>query len=292
MGAVVRLSWTSLRQSLRRDAPARGRQVAALALAIVAVCVFVGLSWQLDDPTETDRFWRANLSLLTGALAFLVGMFAHAEDPLDERALVQAGQRPSAAAFGALIAALCSPRGVVWLLGGLLTAMSSLNGGTLLAGGLVGLCMALIDRAGVVSARGLVEYGVAREARAIGGYVITGAVGVAGYTLLLLPWQAAIAQFDAAYAETALWLPLSGAMLANSLDDPAIASRTLAVAVAPLLVLLVVLFAFGVRTGRRLRALMVARVGSGSWGQLPVAHRGQLRGELGWPGCAITATSR
>lgn len=261
MGAVVRLSWTSLRQSLRRDAPARGRQLAALALAIFAVCAFVGLSWQLDEPTETDRFWRANLSLLTGAIAFLVGMFAHAEDPLDERALVQAGQRPATAAFSALIAALCSPRGVVWLLGGLLTAMSSLHGGTLLAGGLVGMCLALIDRAGVVSARGLVEYGVAREARAIGGYVITEAVGVAGYTLLLLPWQAAIAQFDAAYAETARWLPLSGAMLANSLDDPATASRTLAVAAAPLLVLLVVLFAFGVRTGRR---LLVARSDGGA----------------------------
>ncbi len=261
MGALIQLTWTSLRQSLRPGAPARGRQLVVQLLVFVAVCAFVIMSWRLHGAAETDRFWLANLSLLAGTLAFLFGMFSHAEDPLDERALVQAGQPPVAAAVSALIASLCSPRGVLWLLGGLLTAVSGFSIVTLFAGLLVGVSLALIDRAGVVSARGLVEYGAAREARAVGGYVVTGAVAIAGYTLLLLPWQTGIAQFDAAYARVALWLPVSSAMLASTVDEPAITARALGVAVVLLLVLAAVLAAIGVRTGRR---MMHARTDGGA----------------------------
>lgn len=261
MGAAIRLTWTSLWQSMRRDAPARWRQLVALVLAFVLVGVLVVMSWRLDGVTETDRFWRANWSLLVGTLAFVVGLFAQAEDPLDERALVQAGQRPAGAAMSAVVASLCSPRGVVWLLGGFLSALQPMGPTALVAGLLVGVFLALLDRAGVVAGRGLVEYGAARETRAIGGYVLTGIIALVGYTLLLLPWRTAIAQFDAAYAETALWLPLSGAALANQVDDPAVSARALGIAAGTLIVLVAVLFGLGVRTGRR---MLLARTDGGA----------------------------
>lgn len=279
MGAVVSLSWRSLTQSFRRDAQVRIPVIVSFTVALVGVIALALAAASFTAPTDNDRFWRGISAIGAGITAYIAGLLGHAADPLDERSLVMAGLRPTAAAVRALGACLLSGRGMLWIIGGVVAGLIPAQPTAIPAAIAAGVLLAMADRAGVLSARYFVERKIHREVRSAGGYLaLLLAVG-AGFMLLFWPVTELVQSVDTAVSRAFSWVPLAGAvnapLLVGEQTEFLVASL---VAWGGAIVFGLLLFAIGWRSARN---MMLARTDGGP------TRLGYLRVAIGSPSRAI-----
>lgn len=248
-GGMLGLIWRSFGQSFRRESQVRRASLFALVASILVGVGLIAVATVTRDGTPTAQVLLGGAAIVAVLLAALIGDLGHAADPLDERALALAGQRPSQAAVGAFGAALLSPRALVWWLTGLAMAVVLRPDAVGLLGGLaIALTLMSVDRIGTSIGRALAERRIGREVRAVLGYAVLLLIPPTAFTLAFLPWQTVLADLDAPVAAALHSIPPAAGVLAEFAGSP---WRSVAIGLAGALLAAVIAMVNGARTGRR-----------------------------------------
>lgn len=250
-GYLVRLSTRALAQSFGSRSQVQRVIVSILVASALVLAVAVGVAFSVRGENADVRVLAGGLIGLALAVAALfAGDAATTVDPLDPRAVADAGMRPVAAGANAVIATLFGVPSLLALAA--LLVLAAVAGGHTAIGfaGAVLSWLSLVGmvRLGTAAGRSLAERRLHRDALAIIRYVLVLVCVPVVYTVIVLPWRQALVDSAAAFGHVLPAVPFAAGFTAAHVAQPVLA---LATAGATALVVVIIAVLIDVRTARR-----------------------------------------